>query len=96
MSFSKVLVLVMWLRVVQGDEEGLEDVSDFLGNFNLNVINDEVVHGFPFLIEFLPMIPLVIQEILAWLDNWLNLVHYMTCLQKQTENLAYIHGYLVA
>ena len=45
-----------------------------------------VTDGHTQLLEFLPTILLVthlcVQEILAWLDHWLNLVHYMNYLPK--------------
>ena len=51
------------------------------------------------MIESLPTIPLgihlCVQEILAWLDHWLNLVHYMNYLPKIGSKIAYIHDYLV-
>ena len=55
--------------------------------------------GTSVVIEFLPATPLEIhlcvQEILAWLDHWLNLVDYMNYLQETGSKHAYIHGYLV-
>ena len=50
-------------------------------------IGDVSIHiACEFMIEFLPGIHLVIhlrvQEILAWPDHWLNLVHYMKYLPK--------------
>ena len=46
------------------------------------------------MIEFLPTIPLVIplyvQEILPWLDHWLDLVHYMNHLPKTGTHSLYL------
>ena len=73
--------------------------SGTCGVSNIKLWDHEFFPQLFLVIEFLSTIPLLIhlcvQEILAWLDHWLNLVDYMNYLPKQAQNIAYSHGYLV-
>ena len=46
--FSLILVLVIRFRLLILDEEGMEEISDLLGDFIFASINDEGIHGSPF------------------------------------------------